>query len=85
MKRLSSLLIAVFCLAGTLSAFGAENEQPPVFSPGFKPVSLENLPDIPECRGMAIGQEIADRVRASAEDPAEAWEKKRREVRHMLQ
>src|SRR6185503_3991269 len=46
-------------------------------------LTLQNAPDIPECREI-VNQEIIDLVNAAAEDPAEVFERNRRAHPHMI-
>jgi hypothetical protein len=46
-------------------------------------LTLQNAPDIPECREI-VNQEIVDLVNAAAEDPAEVFERNRRAHPHMI-
>jgi hypothetical protein len=46
-------------------------------------LTLQNAPDIPECREI-VNQEILDLVNAAVEDPAEVFERNRRAHPHMI-
>src|SRR5258705_2670607 len=46
-------------------------------------LTLQNAPDIPECREI-VNQDILDLVNASSEDPAEVFERNRRAHPHMI-
>ncbi|MDQ3280671.1 MAG: carboxypeptidase regulatory-like domain-containing protein, partial [Acidobacteriota bacterium] len=79
--RVIVVLAALMSLFTSSFAFAGEHEEP---SFGLTPVTLVDLPDVAECRGM-IHQELVERVRGAAEDPEEAFEKWRREKRTMME
>ncbi|MCU1231772.1 MAG: hypothetical protein JWO97_4656, partial [Acidobacteria bacterium] len=50
-----------------------------------RPVTLANVPEVPECREVALTQAVLDIAQTSLEDPAEAFEKWRIEHRSMME
>src|SRR4026208_2243463 len=50
-----------------------------------RPITLADLPDVAECRGVQLPQEAIDRVNAASEDPHETFERWRVEHRSMVE
>ena len=48
-------------------------------------ITLADLPDVAECRGVTLPQEAIDRVNAATEDPHETFERWRMERRSMVE
>jgi uncharacterized repeat protein (TIGR01451 family) len=70
--------------------FGASRSEVFAQDPAQKPtqvpvLTLQNAPDVPQCRLVGVRQEILDEVNAATEDPAVTFEKNRRLHPHMIE
>jgi hypothetical protein len=80
MRVVLSILAILFCI-GTIA--NAQSSKFSALERLARPVTLANLPDVAECRGVGLSQDILDLINGD-EDPAEKFEKNRREHPHMI-
>ncbi|MFL6594443.1 MAG: carboxypeptidase regulatory-like domain-containing protein, partial [Chthoniobacterales bacterium] len=82
------LLLAIFAFGAPLAfaqrgSPNQRNDGTPVPKSKAPLLTMENAPDLPQCRGV-LNQEIVDLVNSASEDPAVVFERNRREHPHMI-